>query len=127
MTDPEKMQFLLRSFGITQAELAKKAGVTQAAISEIINGKRKASYLTISRISAATGLNQDWWFNQRGKIFLGKETPIKPVDVSKDELIRILIEQNETLMGRVNEQKKLIAALEEKLSDKKDKDHPGKG
>lgn len=115
MTDPEKMRLIMKSLNMTQKEIAEKSGLTQSLISDVVTGKRKATYHIINSIGKATGLNQDWWFNQRGKIFTDRDASFtKPIDISKDELIRILSEQNETLKARIRDQQKIIQLMEGK-------------
>lgn len=51
---------VLRSIDMTQAELADRAGITPAAVSQILDGKREPSLGTICKILAAVPTNFEW-------------------------------------------------------------------
>lgn len=52
---PQEIKFCIASRGISQKELARKLGVTSAAISLIISGKRRSNWIA-SHIAATIGL-----------------------------------------------------------------------
>lgn len=101
----------MKTLNMTQKELAEKAKLSQSLISDIITGKRNATYNIIRKIGEATSLNQDWWFNQRGKAFLDKDAP--PVAANDAKFIA---EQNELLKAHIKDQQRIIAMLEDKIS-----------
>jgi len=45
--------------GLTQAEVAEKAGISQAALSKMENGESKLRKLTRIKLAAAMGLNEE--------------------------------------------------------------------
>lgn len=51
----------LTPMGLSQAELARAAGVTPACISEIVNGKRAVSAEVDLRLSRYFGLSEGYW------------------------------------------------------------------
>ncbi len=52
--NPEKfgknLKYILETLDMSQTELAQNAGITQAAVSQIISGKREPSLMTICLI-----------------------------------------------------------------------------
>jgi len=52
----ELLRFARQQSGLTQAALARLAGVTQSVISEYENGRREPSFAAVDRIVAAAGL-----------------------------------------------------------------------
>lgn len=46
----ENLSIVLEAIGMTQSDLANRSGLTQAAISQIISGKREPSLDTIVKI-----------------------------------------------------------------------------
>jgi transcriptional regulator with XRE-family HTH domain len=51
---------VLRSIDMSQTEFAERAGLTQAAISQILDGKRDPSLTTICKILSAIPTNFEW-------------------------------------------------------------------
>jgi len=51
---------VLRSLDMTQTELAERSGLTQAAISQILDGKREPSLQTICKILEVIPTNFEW-------------------------------------------------------------------
>lgn len=50
----------LRALDMTQAEFAQRTGLTQAAISQILDGKREPSLQTICKILEVLPTNFEW-------------------------------------------------------------------
>jgi HTH-type transcriptional regulator/antitoxin HigA len=53
VADAEILAHLLEARGMTQARLAKKAGIAESTISEVLKGSRKLTRSQIGRVSAA--------------------------------------------------------------------------
>lgn len=51
----ENVRAEIRKLGITQGELARRTGLSQAWLSEMLNGKANPSLLTCERIAQALG------------------------------------------------------------------------
>lgn len=64
-------EYLVRT-GTTQTTLARRVGVSQPTISDLVNGKASASARVLRRISMATGLSVDE--------LLADETGLLPCD-----------------------------------------------
>ena len=63
----DRLRFLLEARGYTQVELAKKCGITQAAISNIItDSTRKPSAPTLLKLAAALQCNPQWILDGKG-------------------------------------------------------------
>jgi transcriptional regulator with XRE-family HTH domain len=53
----EKLRILRRRAGLTQEELAVRAGIGQGSLSDIENGRRRPSYDVMNRIADALGVS----------------------------------------------------------------------
>lgn len=67
-----RLENLRRALGVTQARFAYQCGFTQAAMSQILSGKRTPSLETLKRIHMATGVSIDH--------LLGIKTGLEPLD-----------------------------------------------
>ena len=54
--DGEKLRSLRKERSLSQAELAARAGTTQATISELERGLRRVQYRTTRRLASALGV-----------------------------------------------------------------------
>ncbi|HEY2784180.1 MAG TPA: helix-turn-helix domain-containing protein [Fimbriiglobus sp.] len=50
-TDAERLQFLIEIKGVTQAEVAKEAGIAVSTVSEVLSGKRKLNRRQIGKLA----------------------------------------------------------------------------
>jgi len=55
-----RLESLISALGITDARFAELCGLTQAAVSQILAGKRKPSIETLDKIHMATGVSIDY-------------------------------------------------------------------
>lgn len=66
----DRLRYLIEVRGYTQVELAKKVGVTQAAISNLVtDSSRKPSAPTLLKLAAALQANPDWIISGEGDPF----------------------------------------------------------
>jgi transcriptional regulator with XRE-family HTH domain len=66
----DRLRYLIEVRKYTQVELAKKVGVTQAAISNLVtDSSRKPSAPTLLRLAAALQANPDWIMSGVGEPF----------------------------------------------------------
>lgn len=72
MTTGEKIKIAREKAGLTQEELAKKIGLTKAAISRYESGQREPKISSIKKLSAAFGVKWEKLLDDR---FLGDEEP----------------------------------------------------
>lgn len=56
---PKRLKTLMDALGCDQITFARRIGVTQAALSQILNGKRSPSIKTLIAISLKTGASID--------------------------------------------------------------------
>ena len=49
--DADMLRFLIEQKGVTQAEVAKKAGIAESTISEVLAGKRKLNRMQIGKLA----------------------------------------------------------------------------
>ena len=95
----EKIHALLKRKGMTQKELAKRAGLTEASISRYITGDRTPTSANLATIAGILGTSFEFLLDKEEK---GFETEYK-------ELKR-LIQKNVTKMS-MSQKKKIIDAL----------------
>ena len=91
LTPGDRLRFLLEVRGYTQVELAKKIGITQAAISNIVtDSSRKPSAPTLLKLAAALQANPQWILDGHGDPF-----EINTISVqSEQELLRAFREMD---------------------------------
>lgn len=66
----DRLRYLIEVRKYTQVELAKKVGVTQAAISNLVtDSSRKPSAPTLLKLAAALQANPDWILTGQGDPF----------------------------------------------------------
>lgn len=66
----DRLRYLIEVRKYTQVELAKKIGVTQAAISNLVtDSSRKPSAPTLLKLAAALQANPDWIMTGQGDPF----------------------------------------------------------
>lgn len=114
MTESEKMKLIRSALGLSQRELAAALQTSQARISAIERGLQPASRRFIDLLQSKYRLNADWFINTRGEMF-GK--PVTMADIAgddKDEIIRLLKEQNLILSELLKDKEKLIQLLEQR-------------
>lgn len=70
MTLGDRIRYLLEVRGYSQVALAKKIGITQAAISNLVtDSSRKPSAPTLLKLAAALQANPDWILTGQGEPF----------------------------------------------------------
>lgn len=79
----EKIKELLKKKGISQTELAKRIGVSRAAVSEWIRGKSKPSESTLKLIAKEFNVNEEWLKTGKGEMF------VEGTVVEKEEGIKV--------------------------------------
>jgi transcriptional regulator with XRE-family HTH domain len=74
--------------GISQADFARKTGLTQGHVSDIINNiKKHPSAGTLAKIDKNTDLNIRWLLTGEGEMFTNKKsTERSPMDIMRDVL-----------------------------------------
>ena len=70
LTIGDRLRYLIEVRGYSQVELAKKVGITQAAISNLVtDSSRKPSAPTLLKLAAALQANPDWILTGQGEPF----------------------------------------------------------
>lgn len=93
MAENGNIQRIRKEKGLTQAELAKKAGLSEISIRKYENGDRKPKIETLQRIASAldTGLDsfltdaEIHLFEDMAKLYLDSDTDIKELPISEDK------------------------------------------
>lgn len=60
-----RLRDLIKAMGVTDARFAQLVGITPAALSQILSGKRAPSYMTLDRIHMKTGANIQYLMGER--------------------------------------------------------------
>ena len=68
----ERLKSVREAFHISQAELARRIGVTSQLISQIENERIPMSYLTARAIEGEFGVNHDWLLIGKGEMMAQK-------------------------------------------------------
>lgn len=61
-TFPARLAKLQRSLGLTQKDFAKRIGITEAALSQLLAGQRDPQASTLIKLNKATGISIDHLF-----------------------------------------------------------------
>jgi antitoxin component HigA of HigAB toxin-antitoxin module len=59
----DRLDFLMRSNGLTQTQLSIAVGIAPSTISEILSGKRKLTRGQIEKLSAYFQVSPNWFFS----------------------------------------------------------------
>lgn len=100
------LKSLRENKGMSQAELAKKAGIGSGTLGDIERGKNKSTIKTMNKIIVALGLDQE----EKDKLlssFLGRK-------VSSDEKIKKLEEENKNLKEKYSQIDERVLTLDKK-------------
>lgn len=112
MTESEKFIAVRTALGFSQRGLSNELGTSQAIISAVETGKKSVSRKHLELLQKRFKLNTDWFLNGRGEMF-GKAVDISTITgTDKDEIIRILKEQNHILMLQLKDKERIIRLLE---------------
>jgi transcriptional regulator with XRE-family HTH domain len=82
--------------GISQTQLAKKASLTSASISQFESGSRKPSFDVISKLALALEINTDYLLGNNHE--KGKSVTIEPEYAEIISIIKELSEENKKLL-----------------------------
>lgn len=77
----ERIEEVRYIYHISQAELARRIGVTSQNISQIVNGKIQLSYLTAKAIESEFGVNAEWLLNGTGEMRTVKDNKAKELNL----------------------------------------------
>lgn len=124
MTNSQRVKMLREYLAISQAEFAKKIGVTAGAISQIENGGGVSSEL-LSVVCDKYNVNPQWLLSGKGEMFLegGNYVEQKVLLNTKNQSFEKLKSDNEDLIQRnnllsqtIDAQTKLIEVLERRIT-----------
>lgn len=103
-----RLKLLRKNLGLTQAEFAKKLGISQNFLSSIERGERKiSSELCLSLIELNVNLN--WLIADKGSMFCSSTVP--DLDSLSEEVLSLLNslpeDRKKAVLNYVRDQKKL--------------------
>ena len=108
----ERIRLKMMEKGLTQAQLARNAGITPAALSQIINGARVPSSPILLKLATALSVSVDF--------LLGNADESRLQDVLENEQIQVLYREFSGL-GREDQDQiiDMIEFLKQKAAKKK--------
>lgn len=87
MNDRDRIELIMKSYGLTPSQFADRAGVQRASVSHILSGRNKPSLEVMLKIfEAFPGLDMQWLMTGKGVAPTGapiEEEPAGPVQPSK--------------------------------------------
>ena len=101
----KKIKIAMLESGFTQTTFAKKLGLTQSAISKLLNGNNGAAADTLQKIAEITGRPVNYFFDNSTDVkgnnnVVGKNIKVAPdVDLQKD--VKLLSVQVELLNAKI--------------------------
>lgn len=106
--------------GLTQVQLAKKAGVSQAAISELETGENRSPWGTnLVRIAEALKVGPDWLASGKGQM-AGYEAPLPPEAIKiARKWLRLTAEARGQIDGLLDTLVKTSAADKDAVEDER--------
>ena len=114
MTEGQKLKLVRSALKMSQHELSRKLGTSQAIISACELDKQPVSRKLLDNLQQKYSLNLDWFINTRGEMF-GKAIPLTALEGDdKDEIIRLLKDQIIQLHHRLADKDRIIKLMEEK-------------
>jgi transcriptional regulator with XRE-family HTH domain len=92
---PERLKRAMRNRGVDQPELAKNAGVSQGAISKLVNGGslEGATAVVVARLALALRVPSGWLLTAEGDVIprvgarLAGDGPVVEFDEARDPLV----------------------------------------
>lgn len=87
----QRIKKLLKEKGISQAELARRIGVSRAAVSEWVRGKSEPSESTLKLIAKEFGVNENWLKTGEGEIWSKDRSLEKEIENLPEEKIEELL------------------------------------
>lgn len=110
--ESDRFRMVRTALGLSQRELAKQLGTSQAIISAIELGKTPVSRKILDLLQKKHSLNIDWFINARGEMFGTPPDSFTKIEGDdKDEIIRLLKEQNFILRQQIKDKERIITLL----------------
>jgi len=114
MTEAQRLAAIRSALNLSQREMAKEIGTSQAIISQIERGELVASRNILDRLQEKYNVNLDWYLNQRGSMFGKPDTDLSTLaGDDKEEIIRLLKDQNFQLIQQLKDKERIIRLLED--------------
>ena len=75
MQEGQRLKHLIKALGLTQAEFARKLGVSRSLITEYISGRRSIPDKTLRLISHTFGVSYEWLKEGKGEMWERERFP----------------------------------------------------
>ena len=121
MNENQRLKLLIQTLGISQAEFARKLGVSRSLISEYLSGRKRIPDKTLRLISHTFGVSYEWLKYGKGEMWEkgGEEVPVWLREFMKkasDKDVRIVQALIEMLEEVPEEEKDLLFMMLKKLA-----------
>lgn len=121
MTEAQRLAAIRSALNLSQREMAKEIGTSQAIISQIERGELVTSRNILDRLQEMYNVNLDWYLNKRGSMFGKPETDLSSLaGDDKDEIIRLLKDQNYQLIQQLKDKERIIRLMEDTVRTEND-------
>lgn len=116
----EKIREYIVQNGISITDMAKKANVSQAYMSQIVNGKKLFGKKQAKKFHCLFGFNEDFLLTGNGNLLPAGQKPVSDNENSQNEEFSLPQQLNnlneiDALKALILEQKELISILTERL------------
>lgn len=116
----EKIREYIVQNGISITDMAKKANVSQAYMSQIVNGKKLFGKKQAKKFHCLFGFNEDFLLTGNGTLLPAGQKPVSDNENSQNEEFSLPQQLNnlneiDALKAVILEQKELISILTERL------------
>jgi transcriptional regulator with XRE-family HTH domain len=133
-----RMKLLIRQLGVTQAEFARRTGLSASSVSEFVKGTHPITHKAVAKIKKSfENVNADWLLEGQGAMFVspptlpeqdqpkkkGRSAGDRAFDAIEnnpdlEKILEAMERENERLKGENERQKGIIEYLEKKLEDR---------
>lgn len=107
----DRLKHARRYAQLTQSDLAEKAGIKQASVSEIERGISRTS-VHLVKLAQICGVNPVWLAEGVGQVFEGQEDDTQPALMSATDMVRQMLERKGAALSE-KARKRLLEVAEE--------------
>jgi len=121
MNENQRIKLLIQTLGLSQAEFARKLGVSRSLISEYLSGRKRPPDRILRLISHTFGVSYEWLKYGRGEMWerKGESVPIwfkEFMESASNEDVEIVKALIEMLKEVPEEEKPLLKMMLKKLA-----------
>ena len=115
MNENQRLKMLIQTLGISQAEFARRLGVSRSLISEYLSGRKRIPDKTLRLISQTFGVSYEWLKEGKGEIWEKRDVQSMAEEIVRDFAREMNINVSEKDIKRIA--KKLAKIIEIELKE----------